>query len=551
MHFCRHVLIVDSKPDEVREEFKLVFPSENWCVYFASSIEEAKKVFLEQYSIDILIVGHDLGESMGVAFLEYVRELDENVALFLMDDDPRDTFSAYDAHRFKALNYFIHKEELKANPEECCLQLMRQYDEYIARLCTPRLFAEADNLRVVLVHEPSDEIDRIDPDNLPYYLFESLPSKHLMQEQHRNFVRRIKEMGRRPLVLDIKLLLKDIIHNSSGDERRSIVENILFSDDTLRIIDRVRRQDMTYSPMMSEKISDLVKMDSKSITDILMNGINIADFLGGEDNGSMYSRQECQIIEPTPNMYFMRDPGFVLGETFFISRMFRKIRRRETNIMREVIYRHPHMRGIRSNSYDLDEKTQDAISIEGGDTMCIAPGNYAIAESERTSRAAIRKVAEHLFSTNAAERLYQPLIPPKRAYIHLDTVCSLLGESAAVVHNEAFRAYSETLLWTPEVVKNKSEPISLGINFIDVLKFEFKKELVQAAGGGHRARIEQFDDATNVFMVNPQTPMVYDRNTETNRILEELGYKVGTFAGSDLVMGRGGARCMTMPIHRE
>jgi arginine deiminase len=247
----------------------------------------------------------------------------------------------------------------------------------------------------------------------------------------------------------------------------------------------------------------------------------------------------------------MRDPGFVLGETLFLSRMFWKIRRREPYILRELIEHHPFLKYVKTNTLDMDEGLQEAVSIEGGDTMAIAPGHYAIAESERTSRALIRKVAEYLFTNKKAEKLYQPLIPPKRAYIHLDTVCSLVGPSAVIVHTEAFNAYSETLLWTPEVIRRRGEPISLGINFIDVLQYEFRKEVIQAAGGGSRARLEQFDDATNVFMVNPETPMCYDRNTHTNQILRDKGFNVGVFSGSDLVMGRGGARCMTLPLHRD
>jgi len=551
MHLCRHVLIVDAKPDGIQGAFAEIFPSDRWCVFYAASLEEARQKFSEMYYLDILIVCSDIGEQRGVELLKHVRDLDENIAILFMDDDTSETFSAYDAHRFRALNYFIHKEELLADPRSAAKGIHRQYDDYIAQLCTPRLFAESDNLRVVLVHQPSDEIDCIDPDNLPHYLFESLPSKHLMQEQHQGFIRRIKEMGKRPLTLDIKLLLNDVIRDANKVDRRALIENILYGQDLMRISSRLKRQGIIFSDLLNDKVDELVMMPSREITEFIFRGINVADFLGGSGDASMYSMQDCQVIEPIPNMYFMRDPAFVLGETFFLSRMFRKIRRRETSLMREVIERHPHLKHVRSNSYDLDEKSQDAMSIEGGDTMCIAPGNYAIAESERTSRAAIRKVAEHLFATKNAERLYQPLIPPKRAYIHLDTVCSLLGENAAIVHNEAFRAYSETLLWTPEVIQNKSEPISLGINFIDVLKYEFKKELVQAAGGGVRARAEQFDDATNVFMVNPEVPMVYDRNTETNRILSDMGYKVANFAGSDLVMGRGGARCMTMPLHRD
>lgn len=542
---------MDSRFEEITQVFENMFSGPEWELIFLNSIDQGIETFKERYDIDIIILGYDMGEDKSVRFLEFVRSIDENVAVFFMDDKPSETFSAYDAHRFEALPYFIHKDELNNNPDLTAAHIINHYNLNVAKLCTPKMMTEYGNLRSVLVHTPSEEVERIDPDNLGHYLFESLPSMSKMIEQHQQFIKTIKDMGKRPLTPDIRMLLYDIIRLASVSERRSIIESTMYLEEFCRVSERFGLQNLTFSPLLSDKIDEISSWDAKEITDIILCGLNVADFLGDEASASMYTRQECQIIEPVPNTYFMRDPGFVLGETFFISRMYRKIRRRETNILRQVVSRHPQMKYVKSNRFDLDDWTQDAVAIEGGDTMCIAPGNYAIGESERTSRASIRKVAEHLFKNSLADKLFQPLIPPKRAFIHLDTVCSLAGADSVIVHNEAFSAYSETLLWTPEVIRRKTEPLSLGMNFVDVLKYEFGKEVIQAAGGGSKARLEQFDDATNVFMVNPETPMVYSRNIETNKILEEKGFKAGKFEGSDLVMGRGGARCMTMPLHRD
>lgn len=551
MELLRKALIVDTNVGDITSCFQDIFADNEWRVFHSATPEEAMEIFRQHVDLEMIIVGWDLGPENSLQFLEFVREHDANIALFFMDDDPRNSFSAYDCHRYRALPFFIHKNELKADAPGVAKQLMENFHSHMARLCAPKLHTEFGPLRSVLVHMPSEEVERIDPDNLDYYLFESLPARHLMMEQHRGFVRNIKEMGKRPIVLDVMMLLYDIVRDATADTRRHIIENVLFSAELKRLSERFCSQNLSFCPSLEGKLTELAGMDPRHITRVLLNGINVLDLLANDGDASMASRRECQVIEPAANLYFMRDPGFVLGETLFLSRMFWKIRRREPYILRELIEHHPFLKYVKTNTLDMDEGLQEAVSIEGGDTMAIAPGHYAIAESERTSRALIRKVAEYLFNNKKAEKLYQPLIPPKRAYIHLDTVCSLVGPSAVIVHTEAFNAYSETLLWTPEVIRRRGEPISLGINFIDVLQYEFRKEVIQAAGGGSRARLEQFDDATNVFMVNPETPMCYDRNTHTNQILRDKGFNVGVFSGSDLVMGRGGARCMTLPLHRD
>ena len=117
--------------------------------------------------------------------------------------------------------------------------------------------------------------------------------------------------------------------------------------------------------------------------------------------------------------------------------------------------------------------------------------------------------------------------------------------------SEAVSAYPNTLVWTREIAEQRGEPESLNVNFTEVLERDCGYKLVETAGGGHMAHLEQFDDATNVFMVKQDTAVAYDRNRQTNRVLNEHGINVVEFAGSDLVMGRGGPRCMTMPLNRD
>ena len=86
-------------------------------------------------------------------------------------------------------------------------------------------------------------------------------------------------------------------------------------------------------------------------------------------------------------------------------------------------------------------------------------------------------------------------------------------------------------------------------------------------------RREQWTDGANLFAVAPGVVLGYERNERTYATMAEAGYRVVTaegflsfyessdfepgekmaikLDGYELSRGRGGPRCMTMPIHRQ
>lgn len=62
---------------------------------------------------------------------------------------------------------------------------------------------------------------------------------------------------------------------------------------------------------------------------------------------------------------------------------------------------------------------------------------------------------------------------------------------------------------------------------------------------------EQWNDGSNTLCIAPGEVIVYDRNYITNRILEDNGITVHEMPSSELSRGRGGPRCMSMPLERE
>ena len=79
-----------------------------------------------------------------------------------------------------------------------------------------------------------------------------------------------------------------------------------------------------------------------------------------------------------------------------------------------------------------------------------------------------------------------------------------------------------------------------------------KVELIKCGGGNViDAAREQWNDGSNTFAIAPGKVVVYSRNYVTNQVLADHGIEVLTIPSSELSRGRGGPRCMTMPLVRE
>ena len=64
------------------------------------------------------------------------------------------------------------------------------------------------------------------------------------------------------------------------------------------------------------------------------------------------------------------------------------------------------------------------------------------------------------------------------------------------------------------------------------------------------AEREQWSDGSNTLCIRPGVVLVYDRNYVTNQILNDCGIETLEMPSSELSRGRGGPRCMSMPLER-
>jgi len=554
MSFKRRAFVLEDEREQHEDLLQAMFPPSRWDIEWATNLEEARKKFRHQNDFSCVVVDSHINQDSngGRKFLEWSRTdggevTDKHTPLFLLSRH-REGDSAFTAHTLGEYNVdeFIYKPKLEELQERHGRERIRElsqslFEEAMVRRCTPKLETEYGPLETVLVHRPTEEMLRVDPDNLEWYLLEMTVNVENAQQQHQGFVDTVRREAGRPVVLDTARLLFEVVREADEEERRRMVEEVLLSPEIIRLSQTFENADRSFSPVLQQQVGQIAAEEPETIVKRMLLGLTVSETEGNLKN---LNTRDQQIIPPVPNLYFMRDPAFVLGEHIFLSRMYWPIRRRETPILRLIFHRHPFFQKAKVIDEELDGGEQ-IFSVEGGDIMAIEPGIYAIAESERTNRQAIERIA-HILLESGAKRVYHPKIPVKRAFIHLDTVCSIAGSNHAVVHEEAIEAYAYTFLWDSA----EAGPKPLERNFIEILQNEFHRSEIPTAGGSPYKELDQINDATNVLMVDPSTVVAYNRNENTNQAIRNAGLKVAGFDGGELVRGLGGPRCMTMPIRR-
>ena len=88
----------------------------------------------------------------------------------------------------------------------------------------------------------------------------------------------------------------------------------------------------------------------------------------------------------------------------------------------------------------------------------------------------------------------------------------------------------------------------------DALEKYINQKVVLIPCGGEdsvSADREQWSDGSNTIAIAPGVVIAYERNDITNNVLRENGVTVFEIPSSELSRGRGGPRCMCMPLERE
>ena len=254
-----------------------------------------------------------------------------------------------------------------------------------------------------------------------------------------------------------------------------------------------------------------------------------------------------------PNLYFTRDPFATIGHGITLNHMRTDTRNRETIFAKYIFRHHPRFKGKDIPFwFNRDENT----SLEGGDELILSKEILAVGISQRTDSASVEKLAKKLlyYKDTTFKTILAFKIPVSRAFMHLDTVFTQVDYDKFTVH--------PGIVGPLEVYAITKDPENDGhliaVEECDTLENILKKylkrdiELIKCGGGDEIiAAREQWNDGSNTLAIAPGEVVVYSRNYVTNEILEKEGIKLHVIPSSELSRGRGGPRCMSMPLIRE
>ena len=400
--------------------------------------------------------------------------------------------------------------------------------------------SEIKPLKKVLLHRPGRELLHLTPDRLPELLFDDIPFLKVAQQEHDAFAQILRSNGAEVVYLED--LMAEVLKLHPEQTRPFLYQWLSEGNIKTR-----RWQDKLYEYLIGN-------FEGKALVEKTMEGITLKE-MGG---ASAYSLQDLiapaddLIVDPMPNLYFTRDPFASVGTGVFLHKMRFPTRCRET-IYADYIFRfHPDFEGLVKRYYDRDGHA----NIEGGDVLNLTEDTLAIGISQRTSPDAIEEASRNLFADPEAKirTVLAFDIPSCRAFMHLDTVFTQIDYDKYTIHPAILGP-----LTVYEITPGVSDPTDLHIRRIDskledILAKYTRTDHVQLINCGGDDLIasarEQWNDGSNTLCIAPGKIVVYERNDVTNAILRDEGIQVLEMPSAELSRGRGGPRCMSMPIIR-
>ena len=397
-------------------------------------------------------------------------------------------------------------------------------------------YSEIGKLNKVLLHRPGREIEALTPSTMERLLFDDVPFLKVAQEEHDAFANLLRHNGVEVIyyeeetakALTNKTIRKEFVNEMielsfvESEGMKNAIYNFLMSLPTRKMV---------------EKIIEGVKRDE--IGDLTMDSLS-----------GLVSNEYPFVMDPMPNLYFTRDPGACIGNGINIHHMHTPARRRESLLLKYMFdYDKDFATAGNYKWYDI----YDDFSIEGGDVLVLSHEIVAVGFSERTTIAGIENFAHNLLRNSEFKKVIVFDIPKCRAFMHLDTVFTMVDYDKFTIHPEI-----EGPLSVYEITLGKDSQLQFNTLTDSLARILAKElnlpavELIRCGGGDMiAAQREQWNDGSNTLCIAPGKVITYERNYVTNELLSKHGIEVLTIPSAELSRGRGGPRCMSCPVSRE
>lgn len=397
-------------------------------------------------------------------------------------------------------------------------------------------YSEIGKLNKVLLHRLGKEIEGLVPDNFERLLFDDIPHLEIAQKEHDEFAKVLEDNG-----VEVVYYVEETAKALADQKIKEQFLNEFMDESKIK------------SRGVREALYDyLIKMPADQMVAKLIAGVKKSD-VGQVEIKSLddfVTSDYPFYMDPMPNLYFTRDPGACVGEGLNVHHMHTAARRREALLLQ---YMYKYNKDFAPEGTPLWYDYDHDFSIEGGDVLVLDKETVAIGLSARTTAPAIERFAENMLHKSTFKKVLVFDIPKKRAFMHLDTVFTMVDYDKFTIHPEIegpLRLF-EITLDKDGVAHFKSITDSLDHILAQYLKLP-AVDLIRCGGDDlMAAQREQWNDGSNTLAIAPGTVVTYERNFVTNDLLDKKGIKVLSISSSEISRGRGGPRCMSCPINRD
>ena len=483
-----------------------------------------------------------------------------------------------------------------------------------------KVSSEVGTLKRLIIHSPDAGIGKIAPRMMEDLLYDDIVYLDKMREEYTQY-----------LSVLLWFLDPEVIRNrdrSDADFFKPTKGGYLNSDKVLdaenllmQVLEhRVPRALLVSAVCAMEKCDFetqmlLMQMKPEELARTLVSGV------------WTYKGEEDFLFAPIPNLIFTRDIGIVINDHLLLIKAAEKGRTREALLIKYIAYFYlfgddadwdnfqfsDKVIELEDNEYyfltDSFSKEEQEVSIEGGDVMMISPRHLLVGLSARTTQNAIHQLTTQLFKKNLVNKVSVVNIPAERAYMHIDTIFTMIKRDTWVVYapftkdaitlskeEVDFRRMLDDEMETPEeqvyvtqfIREEKADGFKVKVKEFDFLD-DLLKEVSTVDFGCEKVNIipnggskfpfterEQWTDSCNFLAIREGVIIGYDRNVHTNGTLKERGFNVIkaedfnakmdegakledlikgdtliTLPSAELSRARGGTHCMSMPLQRE
>jgi arginine deiminase len=414
--------------------------------------------------------------------------------------------------------------------------------------CGDGVESECGKLDIVLMHRPGRELLRLTKDNLHYLLYDALPNITETHKSHDVFSQYLRDHDTHVLYL------ADLLHETLISSKKAchtlidgLVSHSHFNDNQQQEVMMTLRRwllDRTPEQLAEDAIAGVACSKAE---------------LGTSIHAQLLSKTSNEfIIPPLPNLLFMRDGFSIIEKNVFIWQMAKTARRNEPFLLRTIFQYHPYLStsGLKIVKWQTTINSNEFPTIEGGDVAYIGQGVVLIGCSERTNRAGI----EALACTGLFRQVIAIIIPPRRQYMHLDTILSSVGKHAFTLHGplaetmEIFTVENES---TNNIICSNPKWISHGCDTRQALrKLLDDPELIFYDAEDEETSVhEQRHCRHNVVVINDGHVMTYADGDVEKGVVAQMTRnnvcRVVLIPPQGLSEGGGGVHCMTNAIRRR